>query len=74
MSTIYLNDCDVLFSVKDGEFRHYRGLRDYEALMFFIKQKQWSKLDPVSIWKRPDTVHMSILSYIFKLSHTLKVR
>uniref|UniRef100_A0A1A9UGZ3 Thioredoxin-related transmembrane protein 1 n=1 Tax=Glossina austeni TaxID=7395 RepID=A0A1A9UGZ3_GLOAU len=62
----------TIYHVKDGEFRQYRGSRDFDALIYFIKQKQWSKLEPISAWKKPDTVHMSILSYIFKLSHTLK--
>ncbi|XP_061394373.1 thioredoxin-related transmembrane protein 1 [Musca vetustissima] len=62
----------TIYHVKDGEFRQYRGSRDGDALMFFVKQKQWTKLEPISAWKKPDTVHMSVLSYFFKLSHTLK--
>lgn len=64
----------IQFSVKDGQFRQYRGSRDGPALMAFIRNKQWEKLEPLSSWKKPDTFHMSILSYFFKLSHTLKVR
>uniref|UniRef100_A0A1I8MGM4 Thioredoxin-related transmembrane protein 1 n=1 Tax=Musca domestica TaxID=7370 RepID=A0A1I8MGM4_MUSDO len=63
----------TIYHVKDGEFRQYRGSRDGDALMFFVKQKQWTKLEPISAWKKPDTVHMSVLSYFFKLSHTLKL-
>lgn len=62
----------TIYHVKEGEFRQYRGSRDGDALMFFVKQKQWSKLEPISAWKKPDTIHMSVLSYFFKLSHTLK--
>ncbi|XP_004517366.1 thioredoxin-related transmembrane protein 1 isoform X2 [Ceratitis capitata] len=62
----------TIYHVKDGEFRQYRGSRDGDALMLFIKDKQWKKLEPISAWKKPDTIHMSILSYFFKLSHTLK--
>lgn len=29
-------------------------------------------MEPISAWKKPDTLHMSVLSYFFKLSHTLK--
>ncbi|TMW46310.1 hypothetical protein DOY81_008605 [Sarcophaga bullata] len=68
----YVTALPTIYHVKDGEFRQYRGSRDGDALMFFIKQKQWTKLEPISSWKKPDTIHMSILSYFFKLSHTLK--
>ncbi|KNC23021.1 hypothetical protein FF38_12173 [Lucilia cuprina] len=68
----YVTALPTIYHVKDGEFRQYRGSRDGDALMFFIRQKQWSKLEPISSWKKPDTIHMSVLSYFFKLSHTLK--
>ncbi|XP_033251205.1 thioredoxin-related transmembrane protein 1-like [Drosophila miranda] len=58
--------------VKDGEFRPYRGARDGDALLYFVKKQQWQKIEPLSAWKKPDTIHMSVLSYFFKLSHTLK--
>ncbi|XP_067626322.1 thioredoxin-related transmembrane protein 1 [Eurosta solidaginis] len=62
----------TIYHVKEGQFRQYRGSRDGDALSLFLKLKQWEKIDPISAWKKPDTVHMSILSYFFKLSHTLK--
>ncbi|KAH8272876.1 hypothetical protein KR018_006663 [Drosophila ironensis] len=62
----------TIYHVKDGEFRQYRGARDGDALMFFVKKKQWQSLEPLSAWKKPDTLHMSVLSYFFKLSHILK--
>lgn len=68
----YVTALPTIYHVKDGEFRQYRGSRDGDALMFFIRQKQWTKLEPISAWKKPDTIHMSVLSYFFKLSHTLK--
>ncbi|XP_065368435.1 thioredoxin-related transmembrane protein 1 [Calliphora vicina] len=68
----YVTALPTIYHVKDGEFRQYRGSRDGDALMFFVRQKQWTKLEPISSWKKPDTIHMSVLSYFFKLSHTLK--
>ncbi|KAM7342847.1 thioredoxin-related transmembrane protein 1 isoform 1-T2 [Cochliomyia hominivorax] len=68
----YVTALPTIYHVKGGEFRQYRGSRDGDALMFFIKQKQWTKIEPISAWKKPDTIHMSVLSYFFKLSHTLK--
>ena len=62
----------TIYHVIDGEFRQYRGSREADALILFLKQKQWQKIDPISAWKKPDTIHMSLLSYFFKLSHILK--
>ncbi|XP_023159965.2 thioredoxin-related transmembrane protein 1 [Drosophila hydei] len=62
----------TIYHVKDGEFRQYRGARDAEALLYFLKKKSWQSIEPLSSWKKPDTIHMSLLSYFFKLSHTLK--
>ncbi|XP_062129977.1 thioredoxin-related transmembrane protein 1 isoform X1 [Drosophila sulfurigaster albostrigata] len=62
----------TIYHVKDGEFRQYRGARDAEALLYFLKKKSWQAIEPLSSWKKPDTIHMSLLSYFFKLSHTLK--
>ncbi|TDG43306.1 hypothetical protein AWZ03_010278 [Drosophila navojoa] len=62
----------TIYHVKDGEFRQYRGARDADALLFFLKKKSWQSIEPLSSWKKPDTIHMSLLSYFFKLSHTLK--
>lgn len=62
----------TIYHVKDGEFRQYRGARDGDALLYFVKKQQWQSIEPLSAWKKPDTTHMSVLSYFFKLSHTLK--
>ncbi|XP_037712713.1 thioredoxin-related transmembrane protein 1 isoform X2 [Drosophila subpulchrella] len=62
----------TIYHVKDGEFRQYRGARDGDALLYFVKKQQWQSIEPLSAWKKPDTIHMSVLSYFFKLSHTLK--
>ncbi|XP_055705222.1 thioredoxin-related transmembrane protein 1 [Phlebotomus papatasi] len=62
----------TIFHVINGEFRQYRGTRDLNALMSFIEEKKWETVEPVSAWKRPDSIQMSIVSYFFKLSHFLK--
>uniref|UniRef100_T1GWC4 Thioredoxin-related transmembrane protein 1 n=1 Tax=Megaselia scalaris TaxID=36166 RepID=T1GWC4_MEGSC len=38
----------------------------------FLKHKQWQKIEPLSDWKKPDSIQMSVLSQLFKLSHVLK--
>lgn len=62
----------TIYHVIDGEFRQYRGSRDIDALTVFVQKKDWKKLEQISAWKNPDSLHMSILSYFFKLSHMLK--
>lgn len=62
----------TIYHVKDGIFRQYKGSRDVEAFQLFLKERQWEKLEPVSNWKQPDSIQMSILSQLFKLSHLLK--
>ncbi|XP_059607527.1 thioredoxin-related transmembrane protein 1 [Phlebotomus argentipes] len=62
----------TIFHVKNGEFRQYRGGRDINALMTFIQERKWKNVEPVSAWKKPDSIQMSIVSYFFKLSHFLK--
>ncbi|XP_055692561.1 thioredoxin-related transmembrane protein 1 [Lutzomyia longipalpis] len=62
----------TIFHVINGEFRQYRGTKDLNTLMSFIEEKKWQALEPVSAWKRPDSIQMSIVSYFFKLSHFLK--
>ncbi|GAB0095458.1 thioredoxin-related transmembrane protein 1 [Sergentomyia squamirostris] len=62
----------TIFHVINGEFRQYRGTRDLNTLMAFIEEKKWEAVEPVSAWKKPDSIQMSIVSYFFKLSHFLK--
>lgn len=62
----------TIYHVKEGKFRQYQGSRDGDSLMLYVKEKEWTKAEPVSSWKNPDSIHMSILSYFFELSHLLK--
>lgn len=43
------------------------------SFMTFVEEKKWEQIDPISSWKKPDSVPMGILSSFFKLSHFLKV-
>lgn len=56
----------------NGEFRQYRGTRDSYSLIAFVEDQKWKELNPVSPWKNPDSIQMTIVSYFFKLSHYLK--
>lgn len=57
----------------DGVFRQYKSPRDEDALIEFVSEKTWKKIDPISNWKNPTSVHMSLLSQFFKLSQILRV-
>ena len=54
-------------SVKNGEFRQYRGSRDKDSLIAFIEEKKWKEVEPVSAWKHPNSVQMSLVSSFFKV-------
>lgn len=62
----------TIFHVVNGEFRQYRGPRDADSLITFIEEQKWKDIEPISAWKHPDSIQMTIMSYFFKLSHYLK--
>lgn len=62
----------TIFHVKDGVFRQYRGARDKESFISYVEEKKWSKVEPISDWKSPDSFQMSLVSYFFKLSMVLR--
>ncbi|KFM59884.1 Thioredoxin-related transmembrane protein 1, partial [Stegodyphus mimosarum] len=62
----------TIFHVKDGVFRQYRGSRDRDSFISFIEDKKWTKIEPVSSWKSPQSFQMSTVAYFFKLSMLLR--
>merc|ERR1712141_382648 len=62
----------TIFHVKDGVFRQYRGARDKDSFISFVEGKKWQGVEPISEWKSPDSVQMSLVSYFFKLSMVLR--
>merc|ERR1712180_12889 len=62
----------TIFHVKDGVFRQYRGARDKDSFISFVEDKKWQNVEPVSDWKSPDSIQMSLVSYFFKLSMVLR--
>ena len=51
----YLNIIANCYSVKDGEFRLYKGERKADPLVVFINEKQWESLTPVPWYSNPDS-------------------
>lgn len=62
----------TIYHVKDGEFRQYRGSRDKDSLIQFIEDKKWKEVEPVSAWKHPNSIQMSLVSSFFKMSMVLR--
>lgn len=58
--------------MKNGEFRQYRGSRDMNSFQTFVEDKKWQNIEPISAWKRPNSIPMSVVSMFFQLSHYLK--
>lgn len=38
----------------------------------FVEEKKWEKIEPVSKWKHPSSLQMSLVSYFFKISMALR--
>jgi len=38
----------------------------------FVEEKKWEKTEPISKWKDPNSVQMSLVSYFFKISMALR--
>ncbi|KDR13281.1 thioredoxin-related transmembrane protein 1-like [Zootermopsis nevadensis] len=62
----------TIFHVLNGEFRQYRGAREKDAFISFIEEEKWKAIDPISSWKYPASLQMSVVSYFFKLSQILR--
>uniref|UniRef100_A0A023FVV1 Thioredoxin-related transmembrane protein 1 n=1 Tax=Amblyomma parvum TaxID=251391 RepID=A0A023FVV1_AMBPA len=62
----------TIYHVKDGVFRQYRGSRDKESFINFVEEKRWQSIDPVSSWKAPQSIQMSLVAQFFKLSMAVR--
>lgn len=62
----------TIYHVKDGVFRLYNGPREHTALINFIEENGWKKIEPVSRWTAPNTLQMSFLAYSFRVSMALR--
>lgn len=62
----------TIYHVKDGQFRQYKGSRDTNSFVEFVEEKRWQTLEPISNWKHPSSIQMSIVSHFFKISMALR--
>jgi len=58
----------TIYHVKDGVFRLYQGSRDKNDFIQFIEEKKWTIVEPLSSWKNPESVQMSVVAMFFRLS------
>lgn len=68
----FITALPTILHVKNGDFRQYRGPRDANTLQKMIGDGHWHHMEPVSAWKHPNSVQMTVVAYFFRLSHTLK--
>lgn len=45
--------CVCLYSIKDGEFRQYKGQRMESELVAFVREEMWRELEPLSWYRSP---------------------
>ncbi|KAH1008887.1 thioredoxin-related transmembrane protein 1 [Dendroctonus ponderosae] len=62
----------TIFHVLDGQFRQYKGARDEDSFSLFIEDRKWEQVEPISSWKAPDSLQMSVIAAFFRLSQSLR--
>ncbi|XP_071788706.1 thioredoxin-related transmembrane protein 1-like isoform X1 [Asterias amurensis] len=58
----------TFYHVRNGEFRIYSGSRNLNDFLEYIEMERYTELTPVSPWKAPDSIFMTIVSSIFRVS------
>jgi len=62
----------TIFHVKDGEFRVYSGGRSKNDFMDYVEGRKWERGEALPSWKNPAALHMSVVSWFFKISMHLR--
>lgn len=47
--------------------------RDKDTMVSFILENKWEQTEPISTWKSPDSIQMSLIAQFFKLSQKVRV-
>ncbi|XP_077866277.1 thioredoxin-related transmembrane protein 1-like, partial [Saccoglossus kowalevskii] len=61
-----------IYHVINGEFRRYMGPRSKDEFMTFIEDRKYVEIEPVPSWKSPDSIVMSFLGWLFKVSMVVR--
>lgn len=62
----------TIFHVKDGEFRVYSGSRNEKEFIDYVEKEKWKTEEVLPGWKNPTALHMSVVSWFFKISMHLR--
>lgn len=62
----------TIFHVKEGVFRVYSGGRNKADLIDYVEKEKWQKDEVLPGWKDPTALHMSVVSWFFKISMHLR--
>nr|CAB3267134.1 thioredoxin-related transmembrane protein 1-like [Phallusia mammillata] len=57
---------------KDGEFWRYNGLRTADAMHDYVEGELWKNNEPVWWVRHPDSIQMTMMSWLFKTSVIMK--
>ncbi|XP_071963256.1 thioredoxin-related transmembrane protein 1-like [Antedon mediterranea] len=63
----------TIYHVINGEYRKYEGGRTEDDLVQFIQERKYIDLESVPGWYAPGSYIMGILSWLFKISMTVRV-
>ncbi|XP_036907562.1 thioredoxin-related transmembrane protein 4 [Sturnira hondurensis] len=64
----FVTTLPAFFHAKDGVFRRYRGPGVYKDLQNYIIQKKWQLVEPLTGWKSPASLTMSVMAGFFTIS------
>jgi len=57
---------------RNGEFRRYNGQRNADAMHEYVDSKLWQDAEPVWWVRHPDSILMTLMSWLFKTSIVMK--
>ncbi|XP_071480652.1 thioredoxin-related transmembrane protein 1-like [Diadema antillarum] len=63
----------TIYHAKDGVFRRYLGPRTKDELITLVEDKKYAEIEPVAGWQSPNSISMTILSWVFKMSMLVRV-
>ncbi|CAF3654163.1 unnamed protein product [Rotaria socialis] len=67
-----ISSLPTILHVRDGVFHQYEGERSLRGLRNYIDKEEWLKSGPMSSSFAPDSLVMSLISYVFDLSLLVK--
>ncbi|CAK8690058.1 unnamed protein product [Clavelina lepadiformis] len=62
----------TFYHAKEGEFRRYNNARSSDAMYEYIHSDGWKTQDPVWWLRHPDSIIMTLMSWLFRTSVIMK--